>query len=81
MLFALSTTPVEQGFSTLSYNAAKGGYPVTLRGGETASIVKLEKGWTYRVTELGRREKITCSQCNKRRYGCRCVITKKEDKR
>lgn len=36
---------------------------------------------SFKVTELGRREKITCSQCNKRRYGCRCVITKKEDKR
>ena len=36
---------------------------------------------SFKVTELGRREKITCSQCNKRRYGCRCIITKKEDKR
>lgn len=32
---------------------------------------------SFAVQELGRREKITCGNCGKRRYGCRCIITKK----
>ena len=28
----------------------------------------------YDITERGRREKITCGNCGKRRYGCKCDI-------
>ena len=28
----------------------------------------------YKVVEFGRREKISCDNCGKRRYGCRCRI-------
>lgn len=35
----------------------------------------------YTVTEFGRREKITCDHCGKRRYGCRCEIAAKAKKK
>ncbi|MBP3427547.1 MAG: Cna B-type domain-containing protein [Clostridia bacterium] len=49
--YALSTDAPEDGFRTLRYDADKGGYPVTLRHGEKATIVSLTEGWTYAVIE------------------------------
>ncbi len=31
----------------------------------------------FDVAEHGRREKITCENCGKRRYGCKCEVTQK----
>ena len=32
----------------------------------------------FKVTELGRREKLLCDNCGKRHYGCKCRIEQKE---
>lgn len=38
-------------------------------------IHKMENA--YKVTEVSRREKVTCEQCKKKRYGALCEISKK----
>ncbi len=32
---------------------------------------------SFKVTELGRREKLLCSNCGKKHYGCKCRIERK----
>lgn len=35
----------------------------------------------YKVTEMSRRQKMTCATCGKRRYGAECILEKKEQKK
>ena len=32
---------------------------------------------SFKVTELGRREKLLCSHCGKKHYGCKCRVERK----